>query len=82
MLGDHETAMARWKVSRDAAEAAAAELGVEPGELSADTWLLMVEGLWWAAPGPGQLLYSPAVRNDRTLMANLLQDAFTSSLTR
>jgi hypothetical protein len=78
----HEDAKARWEISKDAAEAAAAEVGIEPGELSADTWLMMVRGLWWATPQPGQLLYSPAVREDRSLLANLLQDTFTASVGR
>lgn len=80
MQRDHDRVMARWKISREAAEAAAADLGVDPGQLSVDTWLVMVKGVWWAAPHPGQLLYSPAVREDRNLLSELLYDTFTASL--
>ena len=73
---------ARWEVARDAVELAAAETGVEPGRLRADTWLLMVQGLWWASPRPGQLLYSPSVRADLSLLGGLLQDTFERSLIR
>jgi hypothetical protein len=42
----------------------------------------MVRGLWWATPQPGQLLCSPAVREDRSLLTNLLQDTFSASVGR
>jgi hypothetical protein len=79
---DPETARARWETARDAAQAASTELGVAPGELSVNTWLIMVRGLWWATPRPGQLLYSPAVQEDRSLLRGLLQDAFGASVNR
>ena len=73
-------AMRDWEITRDAVESAASELGVEPHLLHADTWLLLVEGDWWQLPAPGQLAYSPAVREDPELFLKVLRSAFRSSL--
>ena len=69
-----------WEIARDAVEAAATDLGVAPGELRANTSLLLVQGIWYATPAPGSLLYSPAVSDDAHLFGDVLRDAFASSL--
>jgi hypothetical protein len=79
---DSDLRRRNWEIARDAAEAAAAERGVEPGELAASTWLLLVQGVWWATPAAGRLVYSPAVRDDAELLSNLLRETFGSSLGR
>jgi hypothetical protein len=68
-----------WEIARDAVEAAATDLGVAPGELRANTSLLLVQCIWYATPAPGCLLYSPAVRDDARLFGEVLRDAFASS---
>ena len=77
---DPKAAQTYWAIARDAAEAAATELGVSPGEVHANTWLLLVQDVWYAAPEPGRLLYSPTVREDTKLLSELLFDTFTSSV--
>jgi hypothetical protein len=72
--------MRDWEITRDAVESAAIELRVAPHALHADTWLLLVEGDWWDRPGPGQLIYSPTIREDSELFLRLLRSAFRSSL--
>jgi hypothetical protein len=72
--------MRDWKITRDAVESAATELEVEPHTLHADAWLLLVEGEWWHRPAPGQLIYSPAIREDEEQFRELLRSTFQSSL--
>jgi hypothetical protein len=71
-----------WMMTRDAAQAAAGQLGVDPGELCANALLLVVDGVWWATPGPGRLLFSAAVRDDAELLSRLLRETFLSSINR
>ena len=76
---DPDVARRYSEIARDAANAAAEQLGVAPAELYADTWLLMVQDVWYATPEPGRLLYSPTVRDDAELLFELLFDTFSSS---
>ena len=75
---DPDASRRYWTVCRDAAEAAAEELGVAPGELHATTLLLLVQDVWYATPEPGRLLYSPTVGDDAELLFELLFDTFRS----
>ena len=69
-----------WQVSKSAAEAAASDRGVSPGDVHADSQLLLVDGNWWQRPAPGVLLYSPAVMIDEIQMHELLRATFASSV--
>ena len=73
-------AMRNWEIARDAAEAAARKLAVDPGELEVRAWLVLVEDPWSLSPSPGSVLYSTAVQQDETQLFEVLCDAFISSV--
>ncbi len=71
-----------YQVVRAAAEAAAAESGVSPGEIDGTVQVLDVRGSWSFLAGPGYALCSPAAAADPEVAAQLLRAVFASRLRR
>jgi len=66
-----------WRLVRDAAEDAAAELGIPIGDVTAATYMLDVDGPWSYLAAPGCALCSVAVAVDPPAARQLLHDVFT-----
>ena len=67
-----------WRLVRDAAEDAAAELGIPIGDATAAVYVLDVEGPWSYLAAPGCALCSVAVAVDPPAARGLLHDVFTT----
>jgi hypothetical protein len=67
-----------WQLVRDAAEDAAAELGISIGDVTAAVYVLDVEGSWSYLAAPGCALCSVAVAVDPPAARRLLHDVFTT----
>ena len=67
-----------WELVRDAAEDAAAELGIPIGDVTAAVYVLDVEGSWSYLSAPGCALCSVAVAVDPPAARRLLHDVFTT----
>ena len=67
-----------WELVRDAAEDAAAELGISIGDVTAGMYVLDVEGSWSYLAAPGCALCSVAVAVDPPAAGQLLHDVFTT----
>ena len=67
-----------WRLVRDAAEDAAAELGIPIGDVTAATYVLDVEGSWSYLAAPGFAVCSVAVATDPPAARQLLHDVFTT----
>src|SRR5262249_29778265 len=67
-----------WELVRDAAEDAAAELGIPVGDVTAAVYVLDVEGSWSHLAAPGCALCSVAVAVDPPAARGLLHDVFTT----
>jgi hypothetical protein len=67
-----------WRLVRDAAEDAAAELGIPIGDVTAATYVLDVEGAWSYLAAPGFALCSVPVATDPPAARQLLHDVFTT----
>jgi hypothetical protein len=67
-----------WPLVRDAAERAAADLGLPVGDVKGYADVLEVEGLWSYLAGPGCALCSAAVACDPPAAAALLREVFSS----
>jgi hypothetical protein len=67
-----------WRLVRDAAEGASAELGIPIGDVTAATYVLDVEGSWSYLAAPGFALCSVAVATDLPAARQLLHDVFTT----
>jgi hypothetical protein len=67
-----------WPLVRDAAEGAAAELGLPVGDMDAAVRVLHVEGLWSYLAGPGFALCSTGLALDMPAARELLHDLFTN----
>jgi hypothetical protein len=67
-----------WRLVRDAAEDAAAELGIPIGEVDAAAYVLDVEGSWSYLAAPGFAVCSVAVATDPSAARQLLHDVFTT----
>jgi hypothetical protein len=67
-------------VVRAAAEAAAAEFGVSPGEIDGTAHVLDVQGAWFFLAAPGYALCSSAAAADPQVAAQLLGAVFASRL--
>jgi hypothetical protein len=67
-----------WRLVRDAAEDAAAELGIPIGDVTAAVYVLDVDGAWSYLAAPGCALCSVAVAVDPPAARRLLHDVFTT----
>jgi hypothetical protein len=67
-----------WRLVRDAAEDAAAELGIPIGDVTAAVYVLDVDGPWSYLAAPGCALCSVAVAFDPPAARQLLHDVFTT----
>lgn len=67
-----------WRLVRNAAEDAAAELGIPIGDVDAATYVLDVEGAWSYLAAPGFAVCSVAVAADPQAARQLLHDVFTT----
>lgn len=67
-----------WRLVRDAAEGAAAELGIPVGEVTAAAYVLDVDGSWSYLAAPGCALCSAAVAADPQAAGQVLHDLFTT----
>jgi hypothetical protein len=67
-----------WPLVRDAAESAAADLGIPVGDVRGYANVLEVEGLWSYLAGPGCALCSAAVACDPSAASRLLREIFSS----
>lgn len=67
-----------WRLVRDAAEDAAAELAIPIGDVDAATYVLDVEGAWSYLAAPGFAVCSVAVATDPQAARQLLHDVFTT----
>jgi len=67
-----------WRLVRDAAEDAAAELGIPIGDVTAAAYVLDVESSWSYLAAPGCALCSVAVATDPSAARQLLHDVFTT----
>ena len=67
-----------WRLVRDAAENAAAELGIPIGDVTAAVYVLDVDGPWSSLAAPGCALCSVAVAIDLPAARQLLHDVFTT----
>jgi hypothetical protein len=67
-----------WRLVRNAAEDAAAELGVPIGDVTAAVYVLSVEGSWSYMAAPGCAMCSLAVAVDPPAARQLLHDVFTT----
>lgn len=71
-----------WHVVRDAAEAAAAELGVDIGDINGRAIVLAVTGRWHALLAPGLAACSVSDALDPRSAAAILRETFSSWVTR
>jgi len=69
-----------WNQVRDAAERAADENEVSPGEVNGCAEVLLVEGSWWHIVAPGIALCSIAAARDPAIAPVILKEAFDSYL--
>lgn len=69
-----------WDQVRDAAERAADENEVSPGEVNGCAQVLLVEGSWWHIVAPGVALCSIAAARDPAIAPAILKVAFDSYL--
>jgi len=69
-----------WNQVRDAAERAADENEVSPGEVNGCAEVLLVEGSWWHIVAPGVALCSIAAARDPAIAPVILKEAFDSYL--
>jgi hypothetical protein len=67
-----------WRLVRDAAKDAAAELDIPIGEVTAAVYVLDVEGSWSCPATPGCAPCSVAVATDPPAARRLLHDVFTT----
>jgi hypothetical protein len=67
-----------WRLVRDAAEDAAAELGIPIGDVTAAVYVLDVDSPWSYLAAPGCALCSIAVAVDPPAARQLLHDVFTT----
>jgi hypothetical protein len=67
-----------WRLVRDAAEDASAELGIPIGDVTAAVYVLGVDGSWSYLAAPGCALCSVAVAVDPPAARQLLHDVFTT----
>jgi hypothetical protein len=67
-----------WRLVRDAAEDAAAELSLPIGDVTAGVYVLDVKGSWSYLAAPGCALCSVAVAIDPSAARRLLHDVFTT----
>jgi hypothetical protein len=67
-----------WSLIRDAAESAAADLGIPVGEVHGYVNVPDVEGLWSYLAGPGCALCSAAAARDPSAAGRMLREVFTS----
>jgi len=66
-----------WRLVRDTAEDAAAELGIPIGDVTGAAYMLDVDGPWSYLAAPGCALCSVAVAVDPPAARQLLHDVFT-----
>lgn len=69
-----------YQVVSAAAEAAAAEFGVSPGEIDGTVDVLEVRGVWFNLSGPGYALCSRGAAGDPAVARQLLRAVFASRL--
>ena len=74
----HEGGAFAWRLVRDAAEDAAAELGIPIGDVTAAVYVLDVDGPWSYLAAAGCALCSVAVAVDPSAARRLLHDVFTT----
>jgi hypothetical protein len=67
-----------WRLVRDAAENAAAELSIPIGDVTAAAYVLDVHGSWSYLAAPGFAVCSVAMATDPPAARQLLHDVFTT----
>ena len=70
-----------WRLTRDIAEAVAAEANVGVGAINGAVSVLLVEGIWWQPVAPQCALCSVAAADDPKTAEAILHEVFSSGLT-